>query len=37
MFKLNVVSVVEPEPDFLAGAEASEKALVPAPGCFCLA
>ena len=33
---LNVMSsVVEPEPDFLAGAGASEKA--PAPGCCCLA
>ena len=28
-------SVVEPEPDFLAGAVAGEKA--PAPGCCCLA
>ena len=28
-------SVVEPEPDFLAGARAGEKA--PAPGCCCLA
>ena len=28
-------SVVEPEPDFLAGAGAGEKA--PAPGCCCLA
>ena len=30
-----VISVVEPEPDFLAGARAGEKA--PAPGCYCLA
>ena len=29
------ISVVEPEPDFLAGAGAVEKA--PAPGCCCLA
>ena len=29
------ISVVEPEPDFLAGARAGEKA--PAPGCCCLA
>ena len=32
-------SVVEPEPDFIAGAGAGEKAraLDPAPGCCCLA
>ena len=29
------ISVVEPEPDFLAGA--GEKAPDPAPGCCCLA
>ena len=30
-------SVLEPEPDFLAGAEAGEKAPAPDPGCSCLA
>ena len=30
-----IISVVELEPDFLAGAGAGEKA--PAPGCCCLA
>ena len=34
-FWLPVISVVEPEPDFLVGAGAGEKAL--APGCCCLA
>ena len=33
--RYTVDSVVEPEPDFLAGAGAGEKA--PAPGCCCLA
>ena len=34
-----MISVVEPEPDFLAGAGAGEKAPAPvlAPGCCCLA